>query len=193
MNMIRRNVEPEARLVDDLLDITRITRGKIRLDFEVVDAHAVLHDVVAMLQSYIDEKRLEVTLALRAKDHHVWADPGRFQQILLNLVSNAIKFTPEEGSIALRTANENGQGHGLKIEVTDTGIGVEPETLSRIFQPFEQGERTVTRKFAGLGLGLSIVRGLVEMHGGSITALSPGLNKGSTFSFRVETVSPSHA
>ena len=190
VEMIRRNVETEARLVDDLLDVTRIARGKVRLHFEVVDAHAAVRNVVAMLQSDIDAKALEVTLALRAKDHHVWADPGRFQQILLNLLSNAAKFTPEQGAIAIRTANENGRGHGIKIEISDTGAGFEPELLSRLFRPFEQGEQTITRKFGGLGLGLSIVRSLVEMHGGSITAFSAGAGKGATFSFRVETVAP---
>ena len=190
IGMIRRNVETEARLVDDLLDITRISRGKVRLHFEVVDAHAAVRNVVAMLQRDIDAKGLEVTLALRAKDHHVWADPGRFQQILLKLLSNAVKFTPENGAVAVRTANENGQGHGLKIDITDTGVGIEPDVLPRLFQVFEQGERTVTRKFGGLGLGLSIVRSLVELHGGSVTVSSGGTNRGATFAFRLETVPP---
>lgn len=191
VQMIRRNVETEARLVDDLLDVTRIARGKVRLHFEIVDAHAAVRSVVAMLQADIDAKGLELTLALRAKDHHVWADPGRFQQVLLNLLSNAVKFTPEHGSIAVRTANENGRGNGIKIEITDTGVGIESEVLPRLFRAFEQGEQTVTRKFGGLGLGLSIVRSLVEMHGGSITAISAGTGMGATFSFRVETVEPS--
>jgi PAS domain S-box-containing protein len=193
VEMIRRNVETEARLVDDLLDVTRIARGKVRLHFEIIDAHAAVRNVVAMLQNEIDAKGLEVTLGLRAKDHHVWADPGRFQQVLLNLLSNAVKFTPEEGSIFIRTSNENGRGHGIKIEVSDTGIGFETDVLPRLFQAFEQGERTVTRQFGGLGLGLSIVRALVEMHGGSITATSAGAGKGATFSFRVETVDPQQA
>jgi CheY-like chemotaxis protein len=144
--------------------------------------------VISMLQSEIDAKGLEVTLALRAKDHHVWADPGRFQQILLNLLSNAVKFTPADGSIAVRTVNENGRGHGLKIEIADTGVGIAPDLLPRLFQPFEQGEQAAGRAPGGLGLGLSIVRALVELHGGSITAVSAGVGKGSTFAFRVETV-----
>lgn len=193
IGMIRRNVETEARLVDDLLDMTRISRGKVQLHMEAVDAHAAVRNVVAMLQGEIDAKRLEISLALRAKDRHVWADPGRFQQILLNLLSNAVKFTPEEGKVAVHTANENGIGHGLKIEVSDSGIGIDAETLPRIFNPFEQGERTVTRKFGGLGLGLSIVRSLVELHGGSITAASAGAGRGATFSFRMETVASADA
>src|SRR5207237_8473853 len=105
-------------------------------------------------------------------------------------VSNAIKFTPEEGSITIRTSNENGT---VKIEVIDTGIGIEPEMLPRLFEPFEQGETTVTRQFGGLGLGLSIVKSLVELHRASISATSEGAGKGSTFTLRVESVHPSHS
>ena len=187
LQMIRRNVETEARLVDDLLDLTRIARGKVRLHFEVVDAHAVLRNVVSMFQAEIEEKSISVTQALRARNHFVWADPGRFQQILLNLMSNAVKFTPEDGSITVRTSNENGT---VKIEVADTGVGIEPELMPRLFQPFEQGEKTVTRQFGGLGLGLSIVKSLVEMHKASVSVTSEGKEKGATFVVRVESVRP---
>jgi PAS domain S-box-containing protein len=183
--MIRRNVETEARLVDDLLDLTRITRGKITLHPEVVDAHAAVRDVAAMFQSAVDEKPLTVSLALHAKQHHVWVDPGRFQQVLLNLVSNAVKFTPPGGSITLRTSNENGT---VKIEVADTGIGIDPDVMPRLFRPFEQGEAGVTREFGGLGLGLSIVKALVEMHKASVSVTSEGRGKGTTFLLRVEAV-----
>jgi signal transduction histidine kinase len=185
--MIRRNIETEARLVDDLLDLTRIARGKIQLHFEVIDAHAVVRNVVTMFQHGTDEKGLTVAVSLRAKSFHVWADPGRFQQILLNLVSNAVKFTPEGGTITLRTSNENGT---IKIEVSDTGLGIEPQVLPRVFQPFEQGEIGVSRQFGGLGLGLSIVKSLVEMHKASISASSEGRDKGATFTLRVDTVAP---
>ena len=187
LQMIRRNVETEARLVDDLLDLTRIARGKVRLHFEVVDAHAVLRNVASMFQAEIEDKGISLTQALRARQHHVWADPGRFQQIVLNLMSNAVKFTPEEGSITLRTSNESGT---VKIEVADTGVGIEPDLMPRLFQPFEQGEKTVTRQFGGLGLGLSIVKALVEMHKASVSATSEGRGKGSTFVVRVESVRP---
>jgi CheY-like chemotaxis protein len=185
--LVRRNIETEARLVDDLLDLTRIARGKVKLHYEVVDAHASLHNVVAMFKREIEDKGLAVTVAFRAKRWHVWADPGRFQQMLLNLLSNAVKFTPENGSITVRTSNENGT---IKVEVIDTGVGIEPEVLPRLFLPFEQGEQTVTRRFGGLGLGLSIVKSLVEMHKASITATSDGKDKGATFTLRVETVLP---
>jgi two-component system CheB/CheR fusion protein len=189
IKLIRRNVEAEARLVDDLLDATRISRGKVELHPEAVDAHAAIRSVVAMLQGEIDAKGLEVTMALRANACDVWADPGRFQQVLLNLLSNAVKFTPERGSIAVRTERDGGDGecHGLAIEVADTGIGIDPATLPRLFRPFEQGERAVTRRFGGLGLGLSIVRSLVELHGGTVTATSAGIGTGATFTLRLRT------
>jgi len=183
--MIRRNVETEARLVDDLLDLTRIARGKVRLHFEVVDAHAIVRNVVSMFQHEIDAKSLTLAVALHAKKHHVWVDPGRFQQVLLNLVSNAVRFTPDGGSITLRTSNENGV---VKIEVIDTGVGIEPAVLPRLFNAFEQGGHGATRRFGGLGLGLSIVKSLVEMHKASISVTSEGGGKGSTFTLRVDSV-----
>jgi PAS domain S-box-containing protein len=187
VGMIRRNVETEARLVDDLLDLTRIARGKVRLHYEVIDAHTVLRSVASMLNPEIEEKGLTVAIALRAKRFHVWADPGRFQQMLLNLLSNAIKFTPPDGTITVRTSNENGT---IKIEIIDTGVGIEPDVLPRLFRPFQQGEQTVTRRFGGLGLGLSIVKSLVELHKASISATSEGKDKGSTFTLRIDTVVP---
>jgi PAS domain S-box-containing protein len=186
-SMIRRIVETEARLVDDLLDLTRIARGKIRLHFEVVDAHALIRSVIQMFQAETTEKGLAVTLALRAKSAHVWADAGRLQQVLLNLISNAVKFTPTDGSITVRSSNENGR---LNVIVTDTGVGIEPDVLPRLFTAFEQGERTITRRFGGLGLGLSIVRSLVEMHGGTIAASSAGHGQGATFTVTLKSVQP---
>ena len=185
VSMIRRNLETEARLVDDLLDLTRIARGTVQLHHEVVDAHAILRNVVTMFQQQTEEKGLTVAVALRAKRFHVWADPGRFQQILLNLFSNAVKFTPEEGTITIRTSNENGT---VKIEIADTGIGIESDVLPRLFQPFEQGEVGMSRSFGGLGLGLSIVKSLVEMHHGSISATSKGKGSGAVFTLRIDTL-----
>ena len=185
VQMIRRNVETEARLVDDLLDLTRIARGKVRLHFEVVDVHAVVRNVIEMLQPEMTEKDISVTMALRAKSSHVWADSGRLQQILLNVLSNSVKFTPSEGSITVRTTNDNGS---ISIAVTDSGVGIEPDVLPRLFQAFEQGEQTITRQFGGLGLGLSIVKSLVEMHEGKISATSEGKDRGATFTLTLRTV-----
>jgi PAS domain S-box-containing protein len=189
IEMIRRNVETEARLVDDLLDLTRIARGKMELHFEIVDAHGAARGALNMLQAEIDAKKLEVSLALRAKDHHVWADPGRLQQILLNILSNALKFTPEGGTIAIRS--ENPAGSQLVIEVRDTGIGIDPASLPRLFNAFEQGEQGRIRRYGGLGLGLSIARALAEMHKGEVLASSEGLGRGASFMLGLGTV-PSH-
>jgi PAS domain S-box-containing protein len=188
VSMIRRNVETQARLVDDLLDLTRIARGKMRLHFEVVDAHTVVRNVIKMFQNEIDEKALAVTTALRAQEYHIWADAGRFQQIILNLLSNAIKFTPKNGSITLRSSND---GADLKIEVLDNGVGIEADVLPRLFTAFEQGEQSINRRFGGLGLGLSIVKALMEMHSGSVDARSAGRDQGTLISLTVPTVSPS--
>src|SRR5688572_3638076 len=190
MEMIRRNVETEARLVDDLLDLTRIARGKVHLHFEVADAHATVRNALSMLQAELDGKGLAVTVALRAKSHHVWADPGRLQQVFLNLLSNAVKFTPAGGSVSVKSWEDAGR---LAVEVADSGVGIEPEVLPRIFNAFVQGEQTVTRQFGGLGLGLSIVKSLVEMHGGTITAASAGKDHGAAFTVTLGAVAAAPA
>ncbi|CAN5487227.1 response regulator [soil metagenome] len=185
--MIRRNVETEARLVDDLLDVTHIARGKMDLHFEVVDAHAAIRNAAALFQSEIDAKGLAITLALRAREFTVWADPGRFGQMFLNLLSNAVKFTPANGSISVTSSNDS-PGR-IVIEVVDTGIGIDADVLPKLFDAFEQGDATVTRRFGGLGLGLSIVRSLAEKHGGTIEATSIGKGRGAKFVLTMGTVS----
>jgi len=185
LGMLRRNVQTEARLVDDLLDITRITRGKLKLHLEVVDVHEALRASIGMMQSEIDGKDLELTTALRAKLHDVWADAGRLQQIFLNLLSNAVKFTPIGGSIGVRTSNLP-PGDVLSIEFNDNGVGIEPQMHERLFAAFEQSEHS--RKMGGLGLGLSISKSLAEMHGGTLTASSPGVGGGSTFKVELKSV-----
>ena len=185
VEMIRRNVETEARLVDDLLDLTRIARGKVQLHFEVVDVHAVIRNIVEMLQPDMTEKGLSLTLALRARSVHVWADAGRLQQVFLNLLSNAVKFTPAEGSVTIRSSNDDGH---VVVAVSDSGVGIEPDALPRLFLAFEQGDQSVARRFGGLGLGLSIVRSLMEMHGGTITAASEGKDRGATFTLSLYAV-----
>lgn len=187
VDMIRRNIETEARLVDDLLDLTRIARGKVRLHLETVDAHAVVRNVIAMFQAEVDDKALTVAAGLHARQHHVCVDPGRFQQIVLNLVSNAVKFTPSGGAISVRTSNEN---DSVNIEIADTGAGIEPDVIPALFQPFEQGDVGATRQFGGLGLGLSIVKALAEMHHASVSASSDGKGRGATFTLRVPVVAP---
>jgi PAS domain S-box-containing protein len=179
MRMIRRNVELEARLIDDLLDLTRIARGKLELSFTTVDLHERLGQVVAMCESDMVAKQLHLGVELGAVSHHVPADAARLQQILWNLLKNAVKFTPVGGSVHLRT--ENPDDEHVAIEVKDSGMGIEPELLPRMFDAFEQGGKTVPRQFGGLGLGLAISKGLVELHGGTLVAESEGPGKGARF------------
>jgi two-component system CheB/CheR fusion protein len=193
--MIRRNVELEARLIDDLLDLTRIARGKLDLHFQPVDVHEGLEHVLEICGKDLLAKRIRVTTALTARRHVVLADPARFQQVLWNLVKNAIKFNAEGGQISLRT--EDGPGGTVRIEVADTGVGIDPEVLPQIFDAFEQGGRDVTRAFGGLGLGLAISKALVDLHGGTITATSAGRDRGATFTLALDAapqgVRPAHA
>ena len=165
LRMIHRNVELEARLIDDLLDLTRISKGKVQLNFEVVDTHTLLQNALEICQPEIDRKRLTRSLNLGAQKVHMRADPARLQQIFWNLINNAVKFTPRNGQIIIATSNDSdGQ---LRVEITDTGLGIEAETLPKIFDAFEQGGRT---QLGGLGLGLAISKTLVEAHKGTITA-----------------------
>jgi len=184
LEVIRRNVELEARLIDDLLDITRIAHGKLQLTPETINAHRAIYRALEICQRDIDAKHLEVRLDLAASAFHVRADPARFQQVLWNLIKNAVKFTPT-GSITISSVND-GSGR-LIIEVADTGIGMTRERLARIFKPFEQGEVSITRRFGGLGLGLAISRAMIEAHGGALKARSAGLDKGSTFTVELAT------
>ncbi len=181
--VIRRNVELEARLIDDLLDLTKIARGKLELHPVNVDLHEQIRQVVAMCADEISSKNLAVILRLDAPRHCVVGDSARLQQALWNLVKNAAKFTPPGGRITLTTAND--PDDRITLEVADSGVGIAPDALPRIFDAFEQGHRSVTRQFGGLGLGLAITRALVEMHKGTITALSGGPGRGATFVLRL--------
>lgn len=186
LDVIRRNVELEARLIDDLLDITRIAKGKLKLSLEPVSVHSVLQRALEICREEILQKSLEIDLALNARDHFVHGDPARLQQVFWNLIKNSVKFTEEGGRISLATSNPQlGQ---IGIDVSDTGIGIEADKLPRIFNAFEQGQSSITRKFGGLGLGLAISRAMVLAHGGTITASSPGPNQGAKFTVRLSTI-----
>jgi hypothetical protein len=185
VEMIRRNVELEASLIDDLLDITRIARGNLPLNLEAVDAHEKIRDALEIYKSAIAAKRQLVTLDLAARQHEVRADPARLQQIFWNLVSNAVKYTPEGGHIAIGSSNENA---ALTVQISDDGVGIEPEVMPRLFRTFEQGEQSLTRRFGGLGLGLAICKSLIEMHGGKIQAHSDGRDRGATFTVTLPTL-----
>ncbi len=189
--MIRRNIELETQLIDDLLDFTRITRDKMQMRFVPVDTHLAISNVVEMCRAEVESKRLRVHLGLQANTHHVAADAAKFQQIIWNLLKNAIKFTPQEGEIVI--SSQNPSETVLTINVRDTGIGMEPEVMQRIFDPFEQGKRSFEHRFGGLGLGLAISKSLAQAHGGTLTAQSDGPNRGSTFIFSMPTLSPAEA
>lgn len=176
LQMIRRNVELEARLIDDLLDLTRISKGKVQLSLELVDAHALLRNALEICAYEIKQKRLALQLELASHKVQLKADPARLQQIFWNLIKNAVKFTPEGGQLVVRTSSEGDRE--LKVEVSDSGLGIEAELLPKIFDAFEQGERA---RLGGLGLGLAISKALVETHHGRIFAQSEGRQKGSKF------------
>ena len=175
---IWRNVQLEAQLIDDLLDVTRITRGKIEVHHEVADVHRLLHNAIEIVRNDIARKELALEIDLGATGHHIWADPVRIQQVFWNVINNAVKFTPDKGRISIRSFNK---GNRFFSEISDTGIGIEPERQTNIFEPFHQGERSITRQFGGLGLGLTISKTLLDLHGGTISVESAGKNQGTTF------------
>ena len=181
--MIRRNVALEARLIDDLLDLTAISAGKIALHTAPVDMHQLLHGVVEMVGTQIRDKGLRLDLDLQAGSPIVQADEARMQQVLWNIVRNAVKFTPEGGHITLRSESD---GPSFSLHCIDTGIGIEPAALPRIFSAFEQADSEVSRRFGGLGLGLAIAKGLVAEHQGTLTVSSDGRGKGATFTLTLE-------
>jgi PAS domain S-box-containing protein len=203
LEMIRRNIEVEARLIDDLLDINRIVRGKLDLHRQVVDARSLLEHA---MQNYCvgaaGNKNIHVSMEITASQTHVFVDSSRMTQVFWNLLQNACKFTPEGGAIDVRVYNEfrrlgankdRAQGDSemlaeLIVQISDTGMGISADTLPRIFNAFEQGVRSRNPSFGGLGLGLAICRAIMELHGGSITATSAGKDKGTTFSVRLHTV-----
>ena len=176
LQLIRRNVELEARLIDDLLDLTRISKGKVQLSFEIVDAHRLLRNALEICQSEIEQKKLELRTEFEANKVYLQADPARLQQIFWNLIKNAVKFTPNGGKLSVRTTN-NGEGQ-FCVEVEDSGCGIDSELLPKVFHAFEQGART---QLGGLGLGLAISKALVEAHHGLINAQSDGRNQGARF------------
>jgi signal transduction histidine kinase/ActR/RegA family two-component response regulator len=194
LEMIRRNVVIEARLIDDLLDLARIRRGSLLFQREVIDAHQLVHNVIDICHADLRHAKLELEIELLARHHHVEGDPIRMQQSLWNLIKNAIKFTPAHGRLIVRSRNAGENSHApgtpdLVIEISDTGIGIDPSVLPRVFDVMEQGGISRTRRFGGLGLGLTISRSIVEHHGGRISAHSPGAGQGATFTIEIPTAS----
>ena len=182
VGMIVEQIELEARLIDDLLDLTRIARGKFILNLQRLDGHDLVRRAVEVCRATLDAAGVDLTVDLSADARDLFADPTRVQQVLCNLLANAAKFTPAGGRVALRTAAEGG---AFVVEVSDTGVGIDPDVLPLIFNAFEQGERSITRRFGGLGLGLTIGRTIADMHGGSLTAASDGKGRGATLTLRL--------
>ncbi len=184
--MIRRNVELEARLIDDLLDLTRIINGKLQLERIPTDLHGLLKRTLEMVEDGSGGAQIEVDLG--ATRSHAEVDPARMQQVLWNLLKNAVKFTPAEGKVRVATRDsDNGR---IVVSVTDNGIGISEEALPRIFQAFEQGDAAREVRFGGLGLGLAISAAITEAHGGELSADSEGLNRGSVFTLSLATIDP---
>jgi len=185
MEMISRNIGTQARLIDDLLDMTRITQGKLVLQPEVLDLHAMLEEIADQSRKETTAAHLTTTLALRARRHLVSGDALRLRQILWNLVRNAIRFTPAGGTITLAT--EDAAKGTLRLTVADTGGGFDGQMGAHMFEPFHQGPRSASQ--GGLGLGLAIARGLAEAHGGTIAATSDGPDRGARFVVELPTTS----
>jgi len=184
--VIRRNVELEARLIDDLLDVTRIAKGKLQLSLEVTSIHETLRRAYEICREDILQKKLEFEFRLRAENEYVNGDPARLQQVFWNLIKNAVKFTPQGGKITVETATLSNDR--MAIRTIDTGIGIGREKIEKIFNAFEQGQSSITRKFGGLGLGLAISKAMVRAHNGTLSVESAGPGKGSIFSVILNTV-----
>lgn len=178
--LIRRNVELEARLIDDLLDLTRLAKGTLQLNLEPVNLHKILQQTIELCQHDAATKAVHLESQLNAHRHYMLADRARLKQVFWNLLRNAIKFTPSGGNVTVKTADFAAEK--IQIIVSDTGIGIEPETVRRIFSAFEQEEQTLAREFGGLGLGLSISKALIDLHGGTLTIDSLGKHRGTTVS-----------
>src|SRR5436190_7287723 len=185
LEVIRRNVELEARLIDDLLDITRISKGKLQLSLETVGVHEILQRSYEICREDIAAKDLKIEFRLRAEHVYVEGDSARLQQVFWNLIKNSVKFTPEKGRIVIETLNPS--SGAIEIRTTDTGIGIEGDKMQTIFNAFEQGQSSITRRFGGLGLGLAISKAMVSAHGGIIRAESNGRDRGATLTVTLKT------
>jgi two-component system CheB/CheR fusion protein len=175
LKMVRGNVELEMRLIEDMLDLTRIARGQLTLQFRKANAHELLQSALEIVRSEIEQRHLAPFVALTASRQELIADATRLQQVFWNLLRNACKFTPENGTISVRSYNPSPRR--ITIEISDNGIGIEPQFVERVFYAFEQADS----QSEGLGLGLAISKAIVEMHAGTIRAHSDGLGKGATF------------
>src|SRR5438105_3083066 len=181
IQMVRRNVELQASLIEDLLDVARISGGKLQLHLQLSDAATLFRDALEMVKAESVRKQLEMRVDLSARNHRVIVDRARIEQVFWNVLKNAQKFTPERGTISIRSFNDGQEK--ILFEITDTGKGIEPDLLPKIFEAFEQGGTPVE----GLGLGLAISEAIIKMHGGKIYASSKGSGTGATFTIELKT------
>ncbi|GEP45085.1 PAS domain-containing hybrid sensor histidine kinase/response regulator [Brevifollis gellanilyticus] len=181
--MIKRNIELETKLIDDLLDLSRITTGKLTLNSELVHLNEIVRDVCEICRSQVQEQGLTLDMSLDPKAGVISADPARFRQVLWNVLKNAIKFTPMNGRIQISTTRT--KDDICEVRIQDSGAGIPPEVLPHVFNAFEQGGSGITRQFGGLGLGLAICKALMDLHGGSIHAESAGAGEGATFLIQI--------
>jgi signal transduction histidine kinase len=181
-DVIDRQTSHMTRLVDDLLDVTRIARGKIELRRERVDLAEVVTRAGEDHRSLLTERELELSLEIPGETTWVYGDETRLAQIVGNLLQNAAKFTAPGGSVTLGLRSSDGWA---EVSVQDTGVGIEPRLLGQVFDPFVQAERTLARSSGGLGLGLALVKGLTELHGGTVSVSSEGVGRGSEFRIAV--------
>ena len=179
---IRRNIQSLVHLVTKLLDFTHVANGLSGLELDMLDAHEVIRFTLKNLESQQKAAGIGIDLRLQARHSHIRADSGKLEQVLSNLIGNAVKFTPKGGKVSIVTRNE--ESGKLVIEVSDTGIGIPANALTRIFSAFEQGDSSIHRRYGGLGLGLSIANTLIKAHGGTLEATSEGLDKGAKFTAR---------
>jgi len=179
LELIDRNAQAQAQLVNDLVDMSRMTTGKLQIELEALPLVPVLESALESVRPAAESKKLSIETAWHVHDVNVLADATRLQQVLWNLLSNAVKFTPNGGRISV-TARQIGDR--IEIAVTDTGIGIDPAFLPHVFDRFRQADSATTRRYGGLGLGLAIVHDLVRLHGGEVGVQSAGVGKGASFS-----------
>jgi CheY-like chemotaxis protein/two-component sensor histidine kinase len=182
LDIIERNARVQAQIIEDLLDMSRIISGKVRLDVQWIELSAVLNESIETLRSTAQAKGVSLQVRLDPFARPIYGDPNRLQQVFWNLLNNAIKFTPKDGKVEVVLKHASTE---VQVSVIDTGEGIAPEFLPYIFDRFQQGDSSTTRRHGGLGLGLAIVKQLIELHGGNVRVQSDGLGKGATFSVRL--------